>query len=56
MGAAVRCASSRASLRRQVEALIPMVLQNPDTATGKSRLKRVLLIGESPDTTTSCRV
>ena len=30
----------------QVETFIPMVLQNPDAATGKSRLKRVVLIGD----------
>jgi len=30
----------------EVETFIPMVLQNPDAATGKSRLKRVVLIGD----------
>eukprot|EP00967_Tisochrysis_lutea_P140492 scaffold256776_cov28-Tisochrysis_lutea.AAC.1 len=30
----------------EIEAFIPMVLQNPDAATGKSRLKRVALIGD----------
>ena len=30
----------------QVETFIPMVLQNPDAATGRSRLKRVVLIGD----------
>ena len=30
----------------QVETFIPMVLQSPDAATGKSRLKRVVLIGD----------
>ena len=31
---------------RQVETFIPMVLQEPDAATGKSRLKRCVLIGD----------
>ena len=30
----------------EVETFIPMVLQNPDPATGKSRLKRIVLIGD----------
>ena len=30
----------------EVETFIPMVLQNPDPATGASRLKRVVLIGD----------
>ena len=30
----------------EVETFIPMVLQNPDAATGKARLKRVVLIGD----------
>jgi len=30
----------------EIETFIPMVLQNPDPATGRSRLKRVVLIGD----------
>jgi len=30
----------------EVETFIPIVLQNPDAATGKSRLKRVVLLGD----------
>jgi len=30
----------------EVETFIPMLLQNPDATTGKSRLKRVILIGD----------
>ena len=30
----------------EIETFIPMVLQNPDPATGRSRLKRVILIGD----------
>ena len=30
----------------EIETFIPMVLQNPDAATGASRLKRVILIGD----------
>jgi len=30
----------------EIETFIPMVLQNPDAATGRSRLKRVILIGD----------
>ena len=30
----------------EIETFIPMVLQDPDAATGKSRLKRVILIGD----------
>jgi len=30
----------------EVETFIPMLLQNPDPSTGKSRLKRVILVGD----------
>ena len=37
---------ARAAQIMEVETFIPMVLQDPDAATGRSRLKRIVLIGD----------